>query len=171
MPIAKSHGNPDKEKRVAKPSSDGRGGFMAKTKEYKNAEEVIDQVYCDIANGRTKTEIIKMLKGGHYGKTMQTRNAYDYYNAAVDRFCTEKNEQADKLRAIYFGRFETLYRDAIQKGDIYNANNILQSVCRIFGLEAPKSPETAIQINNEKEGVTINFGFKREEDIKETDED
>lgn len=171
MPIAKSHGNPDKDKRVAKPSSDGRGGFMAKTKVYKAVEEVIDQVYCDIANGRTKTEIIKMLKDGHYGKTMQTRNAQDYYNAAVDRFCTEKNEQADKLRAIYFGRFETLYRDAIQKGDIYNANNILQSVCRIFGLEAPKSPETAIQINNDKDGVTINFGFKKEEDIKETDED
>lgn len=171
MPIAKSHSNPDKEKRVAKSSSNGRGGYLAKTKEYKNAEDVIDQVYCDIANGRTKTEIIKMLKNGHYGKTMQTRNAYDYYNAAVDRFCTEKNEQADKLRAIYFGRFETLYRDAIQKGDIYNANNILQSVCRIFGLEAPKSPETAIQINNDKDGVTINFGFKKEEETKETDED
>lgn len=171
MPIAKSHGNPDKEKRVAKLSSNGNGGYLAKTKEYKSVEEVIDQVYCDIANGRTKTEIIKMLKDGHYGKTMKTRNAQDYYNAAVDRFCTEKNEQADKLRAIYFGRFETLYRDAIQKGDIYNANNILQSVCRIFGLEAPKSPETAIQINNDKEGVTINFGFKKEEDIKETDED
>lgn len=167
MPIAKSHGNPDKDKRVAKRSSNGNGGYLAKTKEYKNAEEVIDQVYCDIANGRTKTEIIKMLKGGHYGKTMQTRNAYDYYNAAVDRFCTEKNEQADKLRAIYFGRFETLYRDAIQKGDIYNANNILQSVCRIFGLEAPKSPATAIQINNEKEGITVNFGFKKKEEIND----
>lgn len=167
MPIAKSHGNPDKDKRVAKPCINGKGGYLAKTKEYKAVEEVIDQVYCDIANGRTKTEIIKMLKDGHYGKTMKTRNANDYYNAAVDRFCTEKNEQADKLRAIYFGRFETLYRDAIEKGDIYNANNILQSVCRIFGLEAPKSPETAIQINNDKDGVTINFGFKREE----TDED
>ena len=167
MPIAKSHGNPDKEKRVAKRSSNGNGGYLAKTKEYKNAEEVIDQVYCDIANGRTKTEIIKMLKDGHYGKTMKTRNAYDYYNAAVDRFCTEKNEQADKLRAIYFGRFETLYRDAIEKGDIYNANNILQSVCRIFGLETPKSPATAIQINNEKEGITVNFGFKKKEEIND----
>ena len=67
-----------------------------------------------------------------------------------------------------FGRFETLYADAVKKGDIYNANNILQSVCRIFGLEAPKSPDTAIQINSDKEnGITINFGFNKAEKTNE----
>ena len=137
---------------------------MAKTKVYKQVDEIIDQVYCDIANGRTKTEIINMLKNGDYGKSMQYRNAIDYYNAAVSRFSEEKNEEAEKLKAIYFGRFETLYADAVKKGDIYNANNILQSVCRIFGLEAPKTPDTAIQINSDKEnGITINFGFNKEE--------
>ena len=164
MPIAKSHGDPDKANRKPKPSSDGKGGFMAKTKVYKQADEIIDQVYCDIANGRTKTEIINMLKNGDYGKSMQYRNAIDYYNAAVSRFSEEKNEEAEKLKAIYFGRFETLYADAVKKGDIYNANNILQSVCRIFGLESPKSPDTAIQINSDKEnGITINFGFNKAE--------
>ena len=168
MPIAKSHGDPDKVQRVAKSSSDGKGGFMAKTKVYKQVDEIIDQVYCDIANGKTKTEIINMLKSGHYGKTMKTRNASDYYNAAVDRFATDKNQEADKLKAIFYGRFETLYADAIKRGDIYNANNILQSMCRIFGLEAPKSPDTAIQINSDKEnGITINFGFNKAEETNE----
>lgn len=168
MPIAKSHGDPDKAKRVAKTAIDRNGGFLAKTKVYKQVDEIIDQVYCDIANGRTKTEIINMLKNGDYGKSMQTRNAYDHYNAAVSRFCDEKNEEADKLKAIYFGRFETLYRDAIEKGDIYNANNILQSVCRIFGLETPKNPDTAIQINSSQEnGITINFGFNKAEETNE----
>ena len=163
MPIVKSHGDPDKAKRVAQKCTNGSGQLLAKTKVYKQVDEIIDQVYCDIANGRTKTEIINMLKNGSYGKTMQTRNAYDYYNAAVSRFCNEKNEEADKLRAIYYGRFETLYRDAMEKGDIYNANNILQSVCRIFGLEAPKTPDTAIQINSSQEnGITINFGFDKD---------
>lgn len=170
MPIAKSHGDPDKSNRQAKPSSDGRGGFMAKTKVYKQVDEIIDQVYCDIANGKTKTEIINMLKNGDYGKTMQSRNARDYYNAAVSRFCDEKNEEAEKLKAIYFGRFETLYADAIKKGDIFNANNILQSVCRIFGLEAPKSPTTQVNVqnNSDKEnGITINFGFNKAEETNE----
>ena len=109
-----------------------------------------------------------MLKNGDYGKSMQYRNAIDYYNAAVSRFSEEKNEEAEKLKAIYFGRFETLYADAVKKGDIYNANNILQSVCRIFGLEAPKSPDTAIQINSDKEnGITINFGFNKAEKTNE----
>ena len=168
MPIAKSHGDPDKANRVAKLGIDKNGGFLAKTKVYKQVDEIIDQVYCDIANGRTKTEIITMLKNGDYGKSMQTRNAYDHYNAAVARFCDEKNEEAEKLKAIYFGRFETLYADAVKKGDIYNANNILQSVCRIFGLEAPKTPDTAIQINSDKEnGITINFGFNKAEETNE----
>ena len=163
MPIAKSHGDPDKANRKAKPSSDGRGGFMAKTKVYKQVDEIIDQVYCDIANGRTKTEIMNMLKNGDYGKSMQSRNARDYYNAAVSRFCDEKNEEAEKLKAIYFGRFETLYADAIKKGDIYNANNILQSVCRIFGLEAQKSPTTQVNVQNNSDVIKISFGFNKEE--------
>ena len=169
MPIAKSHGDPDKRNRRAKSCSTPTG-HLAKTNVYKAVEDVIDQVYCDIANGKTKSEIINMLINGDYGnKTMQRRNAQDYYNAAVNRFCEEKNEEAEKLKAIYFGRFETLYADAIKKGDIYNANNILQSVCRIFGLEAPKSPDTAIQINSDKEnGITINFGFS--EKTEETNE-
>lgn len=168
MPIAKSHGDPDKANRVAKKCTNGKGQVLAKTKVYKQADEIIDQVYCDIANGRTKTEIINMLKNGDYGKSMQSRNARDYYNAAVSRFCDEKNEEAEKLKAIYFGRFETLYADAVKKGDIYNANNILQSVCRIFGLEAPKAPDTAIQINSDKEnGITINFGFNKAEETNE----
>ena len=162
MPIAKSHGDPDKANRKPKPSSDGRGGFMAKTKVYKQADEIIDQIYCDIANGKTKTEIINMLKNGDYGKTMQSRNARDYYNAAVSRFCDEKNEEAEKLKAIYFGRFETLYADAIKKGDIYNANNILQSVCRIFGLEAPKSPTTQVNVQNNSDVIKISFGFQQD---------
>ena len=163
MPIAKSHGDPDKANRKPKPSSDGKGGFMAKTKVYKQADEIIDQVYCDIANGRTKTEIINMLKNGDYGKSMQYRNAIDYYNAAVSRFSEEKNEEAEKLKAIYFGRFETLYADAVKKGDIYNANNILQSVCRIFGLEAPKSPTTQVNVQNNSDVIKISFGFNKEE--------
>ena len=162
MPIAKSHGDPDKANRKPKASSDGRGGFMAKTKVYKQADEIIDQVYCDIANGRTKTEIINMLKNGDYGKSMQSRNARDYYNAAVSRFCDEKNEEAEKLKAIYFGRFETLYADAVKKGDIYNANNILQSVCRIFGLEAPKSPTTQVNVQNNSDVIKISFGLQKD---------
>ena len=164
MPIALSHSNPDKAKRVPKPAKDSNGRYTAKNKVYKAVEDVIDQIYCDIANGKTKTEIIAMLKNGDYGKKMKARNAADYYNAAVSRFCEEKNEEAEKLRAIYFGRFETLYADAIKKGDLYNANNILQAVCRIFGLEK-KTPDTAIQINSSQEnGITINFGFSSDKE-------
>lgn len=168
MPITKSHSEPNKAKRTPKTSKDSKGALFVRSKSYQAVEDVIDQVYCDIANGRTKSEIINMLMNGNYGKTMKNRNAQDYYNAAVSRFCEEKNEEAEKLRAIYFGRFETLYRDAIERGDLYNANNILQSVCRIFGLEAPKTPSTAIQINSDKEnGITVNFGFGEKEETNE----
>lgn len=60
---------------------------------------------------------------------------------------------------MFFGRYESLLADAVKKGDLYNARGILDSMARIFGVEKKDAPQTAIQINNNKEGITINFGF------------
>ena len=64
---------------------------------------------------------------------------------------------------MFYGRYESLLADAIEKGDIYNARCILDSMSRIFGVER-KTPDTAIQINSDKEnGITINFGFQKDD--------
>lgn len=163
MPIAKSHGRPKKAERKAEMYvADGK--YITKDKEYNAVDGVIDQVYADIAKGVSKSEIFKKLKGKLYDgqvKELKYRSCQYYYNAAIERFQRDKDDETDKLRAVYYGRFEMLFNEAIKKNDLYNANNILQSMCRIFGLEQ-KTPQTAIQINGSDDGkVVVNFGFNK----------
>ena len=163
MPIAKSHGNPKKADRRTKPMiPTGSGVLVEQTEKYNAADNVVDQVYADIAKGMSRTNIKKKLKECAYEgqkKGLKRRSADYYYNAALERFRYDKDLETDKLREVFYGRFENLLNEAITRGDIYNANNILQSMCKIFGLEQ-KAPQTAIQINGSNDGkVVVNFGF------------
>lgn len=171
MPIAKSHSEADRSKRKGKDLVLNGKAFPKKTI-YAEVDAVIDKVYVDIVNGVLRGDIIKRLQDGTYGRVMKQRNANDYYNAALSRFTKEKDVEADKLRAVYYARFEKLYRDAVEKKDVYNANNVLQSICRIFGLEEKNMPQTLIQLNNNKDGITVNFGFNNgDNEANEVNED
>lgn len=155
--LSKSHSRANKKDRVP-----ARGGSGAPTcpDKYAKAERTIDEVYVAIANGGSKSDILQGLCLGNYHNNPCTkRNAYHYYNAAMDRFAVDCDIEADRLRQMFYGRYEALLEDAVAKGDIYNARGILDSMSRIFGIEK-KNPETAIQINGKDDGsVVVNFGL------------
>lgn len=161
--LSKSHGKKDKKERKAKklPMS-LNGSVPTLTNEYNKADALVDLVYVDIANGVSRSEVIqKITKGVYEGmeRPFCARTAAYYYNAALDRFAEDRNIESEKLRDMFFGRYESLLQEAVQKGDLYNARGILDSMARIFGVEKKDAPQTAIQINNNKEGITVNFGF------------
>jgi hypothetical protein len=161
--LSKSHGEKDKKKRKAKknPMMIG-GGVPTLTDSYNKADALVDLVYVDIANGVSRSEVIqKITKGVYEGmeRPFVARTAAYYYNAALERFAEDRNIESEKLRDMFFGRYESLLQEAVQKGDLYNARGILDSMARIFGVEKKDAPQTAIQINNNKEGITVNFGF------------
>lgn len=164
MPISKKHGLPKKEDR--KPSANrvklpgGRYRATHITKFYQ-VDEVVDHVYCDIANGVSKSDILQKLTNGLYepqDKPLGQASADDYYNAAVERFRLDKSPDEEQMRAIFYGRYEALLEEAVKKGDIYNARAVLDSMSKIFGIER-KTPDTAIQVNTNNDSVQINFGF------------
>lgn len=165
--LSKSHSLPSKKDRKAKKNpvlSDG--GVPTLTKQYTKSDDLVGLVYVDIANGVSRSDCIeKITKGLYEGmeRPLATRTAHNYYNAALDRFAVDCDIEAEKLRKMFYGRYESLLADAIEKGDIYNARGILDSMSRIFGVER-KTPDTAIQINSDKEnGITINFGFQKDD--------
>lgn len=165
--LAKSHGNRSKVTRKAK-KTPTKNGMPTLTDKYNKADDLVELVYCDIANGVSRSVIIdKITKGVYEGmeRPFVARTAANYYNAALDRFAVDTDIEAEKLRQMFYGRYEALLEEAVKKGDIYNAKGILDSMCKIFGIER-KEPTTAIQINSDKEGgVTVNFGFdKKDED-------
>lgn len=167
--LAKSHGEPSKKNRKAKKlpiGASSKGLCPTFTEDYNKTDRIIDQIYCDIANGVSRSTVIKKLEGGIYEgqeTNMKNRQAHNYYNAALDRFAVDTDIEAEKLRKVLWGRYESLLEEAVKKNDLYNARGVLDSMARIFGLEQ-KTPSTAIQLVSDKEGgITVNFGFNNQE--------
>jgi len=159
--LAKSHGKADARQRKAKKAPICKTGLAPTlTEKYNTLDETVSLIYVDIANGVSRSDCLQKIQEGMYdNKPVKARQAAYYYNAALDRFAEDRNIESEKLRDMFFGRYESLLADAVKKGDLYNARGILDSMARIFGVEKKDAPQTAIQINNNKEGITVNFGF------------
>lgn len=164
--LSPSHSKQSKMERKAK-RTPTKNGMPTLTDAYNKADDLVSQCYVDIANGVSRSVVIdKITKGAYKGmeRPLAPRTAANYYNAALDRFAVDTDIEAEKLRQMFYTRYESLLEEAVKKGDIYNARGILDSMSRIFGVER-KTPDTAIMINSDKEGgVTVNFGFKREDE-------
>ena len=65
-----------------------------------------------------------------------------------------------------YAKLTSVYQEAIQKGDRYNAINAIQTLMKLTGVALDK-PQNNIQINANKEGININFGFKKEEETND----
>lgn len=132
------------------------------TDDYNKADETVDAVYCDIANGMSRSQILNKIQLGAYGnRPVKARQSAYIYNAALDRFAVDCDVEAERLRQVFYGRYESLLEEAVKKGDLFNARGILDSMSKIFGIER-KTPDTAIMINSDKEnGITVNFGFDK----------
>lgn len=157
--LASSHEKKSKCDRVAKRT------FLAKgvptlTEKYDKADALITKIYTDIANGVSRSVCLDKIQKGEYGnKAVKARQSAYYYNAALNRFAVDSDIEAEKLRQVFYGRYEALLEEAVKKHDIYNARGILDSMSRIFGIER-KAPTTAIQVNsNGEDKVVINFGL------------
>jgi hypothetical protein len=136
------------------------------TEKYNAADALVEQCYCDIANGVSRSTVIQKITQGTYegmARPLAKRTAAYYYNAALDRFAEDTDVESEKLRQMFYGRYEALLEEAVKKGDIYNARNILDSMCRIFGVER-KVPDTAIMVNGGD--IKISFGFDNTEEQK-----
>ena len=159
--LAESHSSPNKKDR--KPSAAVLGGRYVvpnkRAEKYQEVENVIDQVYSDICNGVSKFDCLQKLQKGIYGKEISKRNSCEYYNAAFNRLAVNSDIEAEKLRNLLYSRYETLLEEAIKKDDIYNARGVLDSMAKIF--LGVKENQTNIQLNNNSDGITINFGFDK----------
>jgi hypothetical protein len=138
---------------------------------FNTADDVLDEVYCDIANGVSRSDITQKLMKGLYEpqkRGMTYRTAQEYYNCALDRMHFNTDVEHAELKDIFYTRYESLLETAIKKGDIFNAKGVLDSMAKIFlGMD---KQQNNIQINNNKDGITIKFGFSKDDEDEKTDE-
>lgn len=142
------------------------------------ADDILDLVYVDICNGVARSDITQKLMKGFYEpqkREMTYRQAQEYYNCALDRMHYNTDLEHAELKDIFYNRYESLLETAIKKSDVYNARCVLDSMAKIFlGMD---KQQNNIQINNNKDGITIHFGFQKDDDdiddaeIIETNED
>ena len=129
---------------------------------FNNADDVLDEVYCDICNGVARSDITQKLMNGFYKpqkRKMSYRQAQEYYNCALDRMHYNTDVEHARLKDIFYNRYESLLESAIKKNDISVAKAILDSMAKIF-LGMDKATNTAIQINNGGDDkIVINFGL------------
>ena len=159
MSLSPTHSRASKKNRKMIDNGKPIQNVMTQELQYSKSDELVELVYVDIANGASRSDCIQKLREGTYGnKPYSPRQSQYYYNAALDRFAIDTDIEAEKLRNVFYGRYESLLNDAIAKGDIYNARGILDSMSRIFGVEK-KMPQNAIQIQGGDEKIVINFGL------------
>lgn len=165
--LAKSHSKPSKKERKAKKTPTSRG-MPTLTEKYNTADETVTAVYVDIANGMSRSDCLEKIQQGLYGnRPVKARQSAYIYNAALDRFAIDCDVEAERLRNVFYGRYESIFQQCIDNNDMYNARATLTDMARIFGIER-KTPDTAIQINSSQEnGITINFGFDKKAETNE----
>ena len=131
---------------------------------FNNADDILDEVYVDICNSVSRSDITQKLMKGLYDnqkKGMTYRQAQEYWNTALDRMHYNTDIEHARLKDMFYNRYESLLESAIRKNDLYNAKGILDSMAKIFlGLD---QKQNNIQINNNSDGIVIKFGFADEE--------
>jgi len=140
---------------------------------FNNADDVLDEVYVDICNGVSRSDITQKLMKGLYEpqkRGMTYRTANEYYNCALDRMHYNTDVEHARLKDIFYNRYESLLETAIKKGDIFNARGILDSMAKTFlGTDKEKNK---IEINSNNGEVVIKFGFNdNEQEYEEINED
>ena len=131
---------------------------------------MVGEIYVDLCNGVSRSDITQKLMKGVYEpqkRGMTYRTAQEYYNSALDRMHFNTDIEHQRLKDVFFSRYESLLETAIKKGDVYNAKGVLDSMSRIFLGDFNKT-QNNIQINSMGDGkVVVTFGFG--EDNKEDD--
>ena len=159
--FSKSHSLPTYEQRKA----EIKGANPLKKQRWMIADHIVDQVYCDKLNGLSTSEIyVKFANCSYDGqkKPIKERTASDYIAAAKSRLMYDYESDMKEQRAEIYGKILAVYNDAVEEGDRMAALSAIDKLMKLGGMD---KPQTAIQINSDKEGgVTVNFGFSEEKD-------
>lgn len=128
---------------------------------FKKSESILADIYADMGNGFTRSEVKAKLMEGLYeaqkGKAIKDCQASAYVRTVEERlrqdFENQRGELSNKIALAYL----TVYQDALKDKDRMNANKALDGLAKLI---AGNTPQTAIQINGTKDGsVMVNFGF------------
>lgn len=163
--FSKSHSLPTFEERKKAKLEESQLNFG----KWLNTDEIISDIYVDMANGYTNSDVLEKLTKGLYDgqkKPLGVRTAQEYIAAARDRMHYDFESQCKVLREDLYNKLISVYADAIQNNDRYNALIAVDKIMKLTGVGQPNQ-QNNIQVNANKEGIKISFGFTNDENDEE----
>ena len=158
---AESHSLPTFKERKAAKVKAGRYNIT----NWLSTDAVISEVYVDLVNGMTKSDVMEKLMKGCYEnqkRPLKERTSQEYIAAAYQRMHYDFEAKAEEMRADLYNKLISVYADAVKSNDRYNAIQAVNTIMKLTGVALDK-PQNNIQLNATSSGVTINFGFQKEE--------
>lgn len=168
MGISPTHSLANKEDRKVKASlmPSGVPRVSRKNKEaYERTESLIEEIYVDISNGESKSNILRKIKLGLYNAQDENKPPkdhnfpYEVYDAAMSRILEDYNIKKDEMKALVFSQFLEVYRESVTLGDHHAALRALENIGKMVGAYDDKG-SAQIQVNA-VDGVKITFGFDK----------
>lgn len=146
-----------------------KGGTINK-KEFDRIEDLLQEITCDVTNGIPFSDImIKLKQGGHYEnqpKPVSYQTAERYLDAVKSRLSLDRNRDLEQVKDALYSQYLNLYRESMENGNHMLAKQVLDSLVKLYGIDKPTAPQTAIQVNDGK--VEIRFGLNSEDKISDS---
>lgn len=117
------------------------------------------EIVADIVNGLSKYDVFEKLRLGLYeyqDHEYKETSCYLWWNKAVERLKFANELEMSEKRAILWNRYEQIYKDSVDSGNIINAKSVLDSMAKVFGLQDAEKKEVTIT------DFKIEFGFNDE---------
>lgn len=115
-----------------------------------------EEIAADIVNGVAKSDILTKLENNIYQyqeRGFSTVQSYRWYNDGVKRLQQDSDDRMEVKRDILWSRYQQIYQDALESGQLGVAKATLDSIAKVFGLQAPEQKEITLK------EAEIKFGF------------
>lgn len=137
---------------------------QAKLDEYDRVQRLIEEIQVDLVNGVLRSEIFNKFREREYEnigkKDIGERQIQNYIKAAWELLKEDRVEKVQELRDLLFSQYMSQYNEATSMGNVIAAKGCLDSIAKIF---LPNDNNPNVQVINNKDGITINFGFQENE--------
>lgn len=106
---------------------------------------VIEKMHFDVLNGMPKYMVKDRFYNGEYyelPKDLTTKAKYKRFNRAwdimIDKFGKDFEENNEMLKSKFLAKYNYLYQLAVDKGNIKEARQILDSLTHLLGVDNPQ---------------------------------
>lgn len=129
------------------------------------------KIVTDIVAGLSRKRILHKMENNLYNMGFKTSDyaedsRLNIYRSAMNELKIECEGKKEELRSVVYERFLDVYSRALERNELANAITALKEMKKMLGLDEPDTINV-----NDKQTITIDFGFANDEEEEEVKDD